>query len=69
LWWAAWSRAKSLTLREFVVRVLDFANHGPQAVVVFITVINGIAEELFFRGALYTALARPIPPWCQRPST
>ena len=29
--------------------------------VVFITVINGIAEELFFRGALYTALGKDYP--------
>jgi membrane protease YdiL (CAAX protease family) len=48
-------------VREFVVRVLDFANHGPLALVVFITVINGIAEELFFRGALYTALGNAYP--------
>jgi membrane protease YdiL (CAAX protease family) len=48
-------------VREFVVRVLDFANHRPLALVVFITVINGIAEELFFRGALYTALGNACP--------
>ncbi|MDT7730288.1 MAG: protease family protein [Mycobacterium sp.] len=48
-------------VREFVVRVLDFANHGPLALVVFVTVINGIAEELFFRGALYTALGNAYP--------
>jgi membrane protease YdiL (CAAX protease family) len=48
-------------VREFVVRVLDFANHGPLLLVVFITVINGLAEELFFRGALYTALGKAYP--------
>jgi len=48
-------------VREFVVRVLDFANHGSLALVVLITVINGIAEELFFRGALYTALGKAYP--------
>lgn len=48
-------------VREFVVRVLDFANHGSLVLVVFITVINGIAEELFFRGALYTALGKAYP--------
>jgi membrane protease YdiL (CAAX protease family) len=48
-------------IREFVTRVLDFANHGPLVVVVFITVINGVAEELFFRGALYTALGNAYP--------
>ena len=48
-------------VREFVVRVLDFANHAPLLLVVAITVINGLAEELFFRGALYTALGRSYP--------
>ena len=48
-------------VREFVTRILDFANHAPLALVVFITVINGVAEELFFRGALYTALGNACP--------
>ena len=48
-------------VREFVTRVLDFANHGSLTLVVFITVINGVAEELFFRGALYTALGKVYP--------
>jgi membrane protease YdiL (CAAX protease family) len=48
-------------VREFVTQVLDFANHGPMALVVFVTVINGVAEELFFRGALYTALGKAYP--------
>lgn len=48
-------------VREYVTRVLEFADYGPLALVVFITVINGVAEELFFRGALYTALGRTYP--------
>ncbi|KWX22964.1 MULTISPECIES: CPBP family intramembrane glutamic endopeptidase [Mycolicibacterium] len=48
-------------LREYVTAVLEFANHGPLLVIVFITVINGVAEELFFRGALYTALGNHYP--------
>jgi CAAX protease family protein len=48
-------------VREFVTRVLEFANYGPLALVAFITVINGLAEELFFRGALYTALGKVYP--------
>ncbi|GAC1399950.1 MAG: type II CAAX endopeptidase family protein [Mycobacterium sp.] len=48
-------------VREFITRVLEFANHGPIVLVVFITVVNGLAEELFFRGALYTALGRSHP--------
>jgi membrane protease YdiL (CAAX protease family) len=47
-------------VREYITQVLEFANHGPLALVTFITVINGLAEELFFRGALYTALGK----WC-----
>jgi membrane protease YdiL (CAAX protease family) len=48
-------------VREFVTRVLDFANHGPLVLVAFITVINGLAEELFFRGAVYSALGKAYP--------
>jgi membrane protease YdiL (CAAX protease family) len=45
-------------VREYITRVLEFADYGPLALVTFITVINGVAEELFFRGALYTALGK-----------
>ena len=48
-------------IREYITRVLEFADYGPLALVTFITVINGVAEELFFRGALYTALGRWYP--------
>ncbi|KAA1249247.1 CPBP family intramembrane metalloprotease [Mycobacterium simiae] len=42
------------------VRVLQFADHG-SLLVVLIALINGVAEEMFFRGALYTALGRIYP--------
>lgn len=48
-------------VREYITRVLEFADHGPLILVTFITVVNGIAEEMFFRGALYTALGRWYP--------
>jgi CAAX protease family protein len=48
-------------VREYITRVLEFADYGPLVLVTFITVINGIAEELFFRGALYTALGAWYP--------
>jgi uncharacterized protein len=48
-------------VREYITRVLEFANYGPLALVVFITVVNGVAEEMFFRGALYTALGKAYP--------
>lgn len=49
-------------VREYITAVLEFANHGALPLVVLITVINGLAEELFFRGALYSALGghRPV---------
>jgi uncharacterized protein len=48
-------------VREYITQVLEFANYGPLVLVTFITVINGIAEEMFFRGALYTALGKWHP--------
>ncbi|WP_395310376.1 CPBP family intramembrane glutamic endopeptidase [Mycobacterium sp. AMU20-3851] len=48
-------------VREYITDVLLFANQGALSLVVFITVINGIAEEVFFRGALYTALGTFYP--------
>jgi uncharacterized protein len=44
-----------------ITRVLLFAHHGYLPFIVAITVINGVAEEIFFRGALYTALGRFYP--------
>jgi uncharacterized protein len=41
---------------EKVTRVLDYTNHGSLTLLVVITLVNGFAEELVFRGALYTAL-------------
>ncbi len=48
-------------LAEPVARVLAFAHQGALPLVVVITLVNGVAEELFFRGALYTALGRSYP--------
>jgi hypothetical protein len=44
-----------------ITRVLLFAHQGSFLLVVLITVINAIAEEIFFRGALYSALGRHHP--------
>ncbi|MEP7091104.1 MAG: type II CAAX endopeptidase family protein [Nocardioidaceae bacterium] len=41
-----------------VSNVLDHASAGVTPLLVVITVVNGIAEELFFRGALYAAVPR-----------
>lgn len=48
-------------LRGQVVEVLDHAQVGSLGIVVVITVLNGIAEELFFRGALFAAIGRHRP--------
>jgi uncharacterized protein len=48
-------------LRDYAAQVLEFATQGSLPLVVFITVINGLAEEIFFRGALYTALEKHHP--------
>jgi membrane protease YdiL (CAAX protease family) len=48
-------------MTDYVSTVLRFANFGAYALVVLITLINAFAEELFFRGALYTALGRAYP--------
>lgn len=37
-------------------RVLATADAGPVALVLVIALVNGVAEELFFRGAVYAAL-------------
>lgn len=47
-------------LGDQVRSVLDHAGEGSLAVLIGITLINGIAEEVFFRGAVYAAL--PLHP-------
>lgn len=46
---------------ERITRVLQFTTFGPLWIIVLIAVVNGVAEELFFRGALYTALGNFHP--------
>ncbi|MCW2538378.1 MAG: hypothetical protein JWN95_103 [Frankiales bacterium] len=48
-------------LREFVQHVLDHARRGSIVLVAVITIANGIAEEIFFRGALYAAIGHHRP--------
>lgn len=43
-------------LRGPVDDLLDHARSGSLALVLLITVVNGVAEEIFFRGALYAAV-------------
>lgn len=54
--------ARQITpVADLITRVLLYAHHGWYPVIVAITLINGVAEEVFFRGALYTALGRYHP--------
>ncbi len=49
-------------LDEQVRSVLDHADQGAGALLVLVTAVNGVAEELFFRGAAYAATTRyPVP--------
>lgn len=46
---------------ELITRVLAYSHQGSFVLILLITVVNGVAEEVFFRGALYTALGRHHP--------
>lgn len=50
-------------LDQQVRSVLDFADQGSIPLLLVITIINGIAEELFFRGAAYAAIPRHPVVW------
>lgn len=50
-------------LARQVSRVLDFADQGSLPILIVITAVNGIAEELFFRGAAYAAITRNPVAW------
>lgn len=46
---------------ELITRVLQFAGQGSWRLALAIALLGAIAEELFYRGALYTALGRHHP--------
>jgi len=46
---------------ELITRVLQYTDQGSWRLTMAIALIGGIAEELFYRGALYTALGRHHP--------
>ena len=50
--------ARFPVLREPVNGLLDHARFGSLPVVAVITAINGVAEELFYRGSLFAAVGR-----------
>lgn len=45
----------------YITNVLKYAHQGSFLLIVVIAVVNGVAEEVFFRGALYSALGRHYP--------
>jgi uncharacterized protein len=49
------------SLRTYTESVLAHARYGSLPLVAAVTLLNGIAEEIFFRGALFAALGRRHP--------
>ena len=45
-------------LKSAIDDVLDHARYASLWVVALITLVNGVAEELFFRGAVFAAIGR-----------
>jgi membrane protease YdiL (CAAX protease family) len=50
-------------LEDQVRSVLDHADQGSWPLLVLVTAVNGVAEELFFRGAAYAAIPRRPVLW------
>jgi membrane protease YdiL (CAAX protease family) len=48
-------------LRDYVQHVLNHARRGSLTAVFVLTLLNGAAEEIFFRGGLYAAVGRRRP--------
>ncbi|HXH80612.1 CPBP family intramembrane glutamic endopeptidase [Nocardioides sp.] len=45
-------------LARYVRSVLEYADQGSMTLLLVVAMVNGIAEELFFRGAAYAAIPR-----------
>ena len=56
-------------LRDLTESVLAHARYGSLPLVALVTVLNGIAEEVFFRGALFAALGNAARCWPRPAST
>ncbi|GAB3990746.1 lysostaphin resistance A-like protein [Nocardioides marmoraquaticus] len=50
-------------LSPFIADVLEHTQQGGAVLLLVVTVINGIAEELFFRGAMYAAIRKHQVAW------
>ena len=59
IFWVGGLVVRQVPFLDHQVRsVLDHANQGAWPLLVLVTAVNGIAEELFFRGAAYAAIPR-----------
>lgn len=58
---AAWVAREIPVVADSIGELMDFADAGSVRLLVAIVVLSAIAEEMFFRGALYTALVRHHP--------
>lgn len=50
-------------LSPFIRDVLGYTQQGSATLLLLVTVVNGIAEELFFRGAMYAAIRKHQVLW------
>jgi membrane protease YdiL (CAAX protease family) len=50
-------------LERQVSTVVDYADQGSLPLLVMVTAVNGVAEEMFFRGAMYDAVASYPVAW------
>lgn len=48
-------------LHDYVENVLAHAREGSLVLILIVTLVNGVAEEVFFRGALFAAIGREHP--------
>jgi membrane protease YdiL (CAAX protease family) len=48
-------------LHDYVETVLDHARYGTLPLILLTTLLNGVAEEVFFRGGLFAAIGRRYP--------
>jgi membrane protease YdiL (CAAX protease family) len=48
-------------LRDYTENVLAHARHGSLPLLALLTMLNGVTEEIFFRGALYAAIGIRYP--------
>lgn len=48
-------------LHDYVEELLAHARKGSLGLIAVVTVVNGVAEEVFFRGGLYAAIGRRHP--------